>query len=111
MGYTLADLGCNQHKAVCRCGGFSKDHDVEFQYWPDPEFGDTFSISTGLNHFRPWYKRLWVGIKYILGIDNTHYFYVESELDGAGVRELSEWISAVAADYQEVPLKKAPEDE
>lgn len=105
MAYTLEELGCKSHRAICRCGGHTKTHDVEFQYWPDAEHGDSFTISTSLNHFLPWYKRLWVGVKYILGIDNTYYFYTEAELDGKGVNELSKWISAVAADYKEIPKK------
>lgn len=100
---TLEELGCRVHTAVCDCGGFSKDHTVEFQYWPDKQYGDTFSISTGLAHYLPWYKRLAVGLKYILGIDNTHCFYVETTLGQNEVLRLQKYINEVASEFQELP--------
>ena len=99
----LKSLGCIAHTAVCDCGGFSKDHTVEFQYWPNSEYGDSFSISTGLAHYLPWYKRLVVGLKYILGIDNTHCFYVETTLGQYEVDRLQKYINKVADNYQETP--------
>ena len=108
MAYTLEQIGCKEHRAICRCGGYGGDHDVSFQYWPDAEFGDSFTISTSLNHFLPWYKRIWVGLKYALGIDNTYYFYKEADLDAEQLKSLSEWISSVAVDYKETPDQNPP---
>ncbi len=101
--YTLEELGCRVHTAVCDCGGYSKDHTVEFQYWPDKEHGDTFYISSALAHYLPWYKRLAIGLKYILGIDNTHCFYVETTLGQNEVLRLQKYINDVASEFQEVP--------
>lgn len=100
---TVDELGGVEHVATCRCGGFSKDHDVVFHYWPDSQYGDELTITTGLCHFRPWYKRLWVAIKYTLGIDNTHHFYVENTLNEKSVKELAAFMNDVASKFKERP--------
>ncbi len=107
MGYSLEELGCVEHKSVCRCGGHSKDHDVVFQYWPDPQYGDEFTINTGLNHYLPWYKRLLVAIRYVLGIDNTFYAYVESTLDKQEVQKLHTYLSNVVKTFDDQPHGEA----
>lgn len=99
-------MECKEFHSVCRCGGHTKDHDVVFQYWPDQEYGDSFTISTGLGHYLPIWKRWWVGFKYFLGIDNTYVFYVEQDLDADGIKKLQAYINDVASTYSEGPVKK-----
>lgn len=103
MGYSLEELGCVEHKSVCRCGGYGKDHDVSFQHWPDPQTGDEFTISTSLSHYLPWYKRLLVAIKYTLGIDNTFVFYKETMLDKQELTKLHTFISGVVETFNDQP--------
>lgn len=43
--------------------------------------GEHIYIYTSMNHWLPWYKRLGVAIKYILGIDNTYCDYHETVLE------------------------------
>lgn len=67
----------------CNCGDKS-DHVVHIaQYDLTSDFSDakmgTCLISTRLDPYRPWYKRLWVGIKYICGYNQ--YQYIDTHVD------------------------------
>lgn len=55
----------------CEC--YSRDHLIRL--WPDTsEAGfECFDIEICLHHYRKWWKRLWLGIKYIFGISNCKY--------------------------------------
>lgn len=88
------------HVTNCRCG-YDKDHAVAFHYWPDQEYGDEFTISTSLNHYRGFWSRVWIGIKYALGVDNTHYFFTEQTIDKAEVLRLQKFINHVAENFSE----------
>lgn len=46
-------------------------------------------------HYLPWYKRLFIGVKYIFGIDNTYCQYTESVVNKEEMVRLSEWIDNV----------------
>lgn len=89
-----------EHATKCRCG-HDRDHMVSFMYWPDQEYGDEFTISTSLNHYRGFWSRLWIGIKYILGVDNTHYFYTEQTIDKDELIKLQTFINKVAAKFKD----------
>lgn len=51
----------------CQC--YSDEHTVKFSL--DEEDG-TIYASIFLNDWMPWYKRLWVGIKYIFGYKSKY---------------------------------------
>lgn len=62
------------HHFDCEC--HSEEHTFRFQY--DTQDGDLY-LSTFLNDFDPWYKRVWKATKYVFGYkckyghwDNTH---------------------------------------
>lgn len=70
----------------CECGSphhiIVVSHDI-FVWRDEPdtvEVDEDVYIHTGMNHYLPWYKRLIIGLKYILGIDNTHCMYSECYL-------------------------------
>lgn len=50
----------NFHRFECSCGSF--DHNVRFEV--DEDMGH-ISISVPLNHWLPWWKRLWLAVKYV----------------------------------------------
>lgn len=80
-------------RLACDCGD-DKEHLVDFQYWNDV-WADTVSISTSMNHCLPWYKRLKIGIMYVLGVDNTYSHYVESMHTQTQMIQLRDWLNAV----------------
>lgn len=88
------------HVTKCRCEHDS-DHAVSFHYWPDQAFGDEFTISTSLNHYRGFWSRVWIGIKYALGIDNTHYFFTEQTIDKDELLKLQAFINKVAPGFKD----------
>lgn len=57
----------------CDCGEATHNTKV----WVDKE-NDEVLIYASLNHYLPWYKRLPVAFKYLLGIDNTFVQYEET---------------------------------
>lgn len=78
---------------TCECGDptdhvvyLSQDNDND---WGDYKIGHCL-ISTSLNHCLPFWKRIVLGFKYILGIDNTYIFYTETVLK---VKDLKDAVS------------------
>lgn len=108
---TLEELGAIVHRTKCDCGGYSKDHDVEFHYWPDKETGDTLAIATGLHHFNSFWKRLRNAFKYVFGLDNTYVFYTETCLNKQEVLALKAYIDKVAADFYELEPKESKQSD
>jgi hypothetical protein len=51
----------NQHYD-CAC--YSDEHTLRFTL--DPEDGDIYA-SQFMNHWFPWWKRVWVGLRYVFG--------------------------------------------
>jgi hypothetical protein len=53
------------------------------------------SLNLALNHFLPWYKRVVVACKYVLGLDNTYFHYVELVIrkDSEDVKQLMEFLN------------------
>lgn len=52
------------HYFECAC--YSEEHTIKFVLDKDPEDPEIY-VSVFLNQYRSWWKRLWVGIKYIFG--------------------------------------------
>jgi hypothetical protein len=53
----------------CICG--SPDHIMRLGY--DSYYPDDMWIDVQLNLSHPWYKRMWLAVKYILGISTSRY--------------------------------------
>lgn len=52
----------------CQCD--HPGHVVRFTY--DPDDGDLY-IQARMSNYLPWYKRIWVGLKFVFGISDQHY--------------------------------------
>jgi hypothetical protein len=52
------------HYFECRCG--SSEHTLRFTLDKDPEDPSIYA-DVYLNQYRTWWKRFWVGVKYIFG--------------------------------------------
>lgn len=72
----------------CSCN--SDEHELKFTI--EAEEGYIY-ISTFLNHYRPWYKRAWVAIKYIFGYKCKYGHFDNTLLDSKGVLQLKHIIS------------------
>lgn len=64
------------HRFECTCTTF--DHNVRFEV--DNDLG-TISISVPLNHWLPWWKRMWLAIKYIFAKTEKYGHYDTVELN------------------------------
>jgi hypothetical protein len=56
----------------CEC--HSPDHIVRYSFWdwgPD-EMPDLF-VEVQAGHYLPWYKRIWLGIKYMFGVPSLSW--------------------------------------
>lgn len=74
----------------CDCGD-KTDHVIHIsQYDFNEIYGDdklgTCVISTRLDPYKPWYERIWVGLKYMLGFNQ--YQYIDTMVDVDILREV-----------------------
>jgi len=60
----------SDHYLYVECECRSPEHVIRLNY--DDYYGD-LSIFTQMNHDRPWWKRVWVGIKYMFGKGNKDW--------------------------------------
>lgn len=77
----------------CACGD-TKEHIAIFDF-DEQDWKDTLSVGLYLNHYLPWYKRLVLAVKYVLGIDNTYQHYVEGIYNKDEVARLRDWLNTV----------------
>ena len=70
----------------CDCGDMG--HSVCF----DKDEDGFVSVYYQMNHFRPWYKRLVLGVKYIFGINTFDYHYLDIVLSKKEATELKEYL-------------------
>lgn len=61
------------HHFVCTCTDLS--HNVVISEYLDDEFAkfDELTLSIHMNHYLPWYKRIWYALKYIFRSDCGTY--------------------------------------
>lgn len=53
----------------CEC--HSDEHMLKFKFFPDDEDPMLYA-SVYLRHWQPWYKRVWVAIKYVFGYKSKY---------------------------------------
>lgn len=53
------------HHIVCSC--HSPEHIVEFVVNDEPDDPDLFWVQVQLRQWRPWWKRVWVALRYVFG--------------------------------------------
>lgn len=58
----------------CDCGSFN--HLTRFGYFEDDN--EFVYLNTQLNHYLPWYKRLWIAINYLFAREVEQCNYTES---------------------------------
>lgn len=46
-----------------------------------------------MNHYQPVWKRFWIALKYVLGLDNTYHHYVETVLSAKQAIELRDYLN------------------
>ena len=64
----------------CECS--SLNHLVRVTYDPDDtyaELGEVY-VETQLNTWRPWYNRLWLAVRYVLGLSTSPYGHYDETI-------------------------------
>lgn len=74
----------------CTCGD-TKDHVIHCSFYDDEQWS-TVTISPALNHYKGFFGRLKVGLKYIFGMDNTFFHYVETVVPDKDLEPLGLWL-------------------
>ena len=79
----------------CECQSF--EHDLRFCYEDDhDEHWDTVYIDVHLNDRENFFKRLWIGLRYILGIKLGHWEYSEvAFLERTRIPELIKFLEEI----------------
>ena len=81
-----------KHKYVeCACS--SSEHTIRFTYFEDDQ---EIYIETQLKK-GPWYKRLYIGLLYILGRESKYGHWEETMLDSSKIRELHNFLHETKA--------------
>lgn len=78
---------------ICQCG--SLEHQVLFQFDPTEGYNDSLYINVALNHFYPWYKRIWLGIKFMFGHECRYGHYDEIMLNREAVVRIRDRFNSV----------------
>lgn len=75
----------------CACGGHS--HFIKFHY--DEEFNEIY-MYTYMSHYHPWYKRLYLSIRYIFKMRLPPYgHFTETVILGDEALKLKEFCSKI----------------
>ena len=76
------------------CGCRNPDHLLIMSYdIEDDDFDDLF-IYKGLNHYLPFWKRLIIGVRYILGMRNKHKIhFAETVVNEDEVKEMKKFLN------------------
>lgn len=75
----------------CACSDIA--HTIRFYSDADPDY-EEFGLEVALNHYLPWYKRVWVAVKYVFGFKADYGQYDSWILDSNDrkrLRELMDW--------------------
>jgi hypothetical protein len=82
------------HYVTCTC--HSVDHTIEFVANDDSEDDDLMYVAVQL-HRHPWWRRLWVGIRYILGYRSVYGHWDCTSLGELEVAKLQAFLKVAAA--------------
>jgi hypothetical protein len=81
MQTSLTDDSVYREFFVCKCGNV-EDHvifEVVRYKWNDDEICDhDLTVHVQMNHFLPWYKRLYRAFLYVIAKNSTWYHYSET---------------------------------
>jgi len=73
------------------CDCLSDEHQIRFMYNKSDELPELY-ITVHLSDCNPWYKRLWVGIKYILGYKSKYGHWDNLVLTEVKARQIKDLI-------------------
>lgn len=77
----------------CDCSDM-RDHVIDIRHYDDGDaWDDTITVSLAMNHYQPVWKRFWIALKYVLGLDNTYHHYVETVLSAKQAIELRDYLN------------------
>jgi len=98
----------NVFEFVCICSDPYKDHLVRVMRDTEDLFTDgtvEYYMSSQLNHYASFWKRLCIAFKYVLGIDNTYCHYTESIISQKQMNEFVKFIQ-VGSPIEQSPAEK-----
>ena len=78
------ECSCQDSQHVTRFSWWRWENDLNDTYW------DELCIETQLNLVYPWYKRVWLGIKYIFGYQCKYGHWYEATFQKEEVKKLIE---------------------
>lgn len=81
-------MGLTLSRFECTCLSFN--HNVRFEV--DNDDG-RITISIPLNHYLPWWKRVWIGLKYIFGSTKDYDHYDTILLNPSDYGKIKELVS------------------
>lgn len=84
-----------RHWFDCACG--SSDHAIRFTL--DPDSGDVY-LDVRLAAWRPWYGRLWLACKYVLGATPRYGHYDCTELKTEDLERLRSLVGEALGELQ-----------
>lgn len=98
----MADLKEAQKFIVCGCGSLSHLVRIQYALWKkdDKPVDIDIALETFLNPSLGFMKRLYHGVRYVLGLDQKASMYEEIVLDEVKVQEIIEFLQAFQRDKE-----------
>jgi hypothetical protein len=81
------------HYVTCTC--YSVNHTIEFVANDDPEDEDLMYVAVQLHRYE-WWRRLWIGIRYILGYRSVYGHWDCTSLGELEVAKLRAFLDVAA---------------
>ncbi len=75
----------------CEC--MSPEHNIRFCFMIDKDPNRSeISVDVHMSHYLPWYRRVWLAVKYVLGIETRSHYdtFMMSRVDATRLRGLLE---------------------
>lgn len=73
-----------KHKII-QCSCTVPDHMIQFRWFPED---DEMYLEVQMTP-QPFFKRMWIGLKYVFGIKNTDYHWQETVLSEKEVKRIA----------------------
>ena len=86
------------HYTACNCG--SPDHIVRFSYDNEMEGDELCWIEVQLRQWRPFWKRIYVAIRYVLGYESRYGHWDCATIDLKEGRKLRNFLNSAIAERE-----------
>lgn len=73
----------------CDCG--DHNHLFKLTYYEDGGCEPTVVMSVQLNQWHPWYRRLWLALRYVCGYESDYGHWDCTSLEPETMRKLRNW--------------------